>query len=145
MPVPPRIYEIPPAPGTTDLIGPTYNPATGKLKSWLNVDGQGNVSSPVFAPAGGSSILTARVTITAAQLRSAVPVQIVAAPGVGNYHILLNVFYNFKFIAPVHTVAAGQIIQVISGAADSGSWNATDAGGFIDFNSDRVLNGVFIA
>src|SRR6266849_878643 len=42
-------YEVSCGAGSANMEGPTYNPSTNKLRSWLCVDAFGNVTSPVFA------------------------------------------------------------------------------------------------
>lgn len=53
-----RNFELSCPAGSSDMLGPTFNPSTGKFRSWLCVDAFGQVSSPVFGTVGGSVTTT---------------------------------------------------------------------------------------
>jgi hypothetical protein len=42
-------YDLPCQSGSTPLLAPTQNPATGNYRAWVCVDPAGTVTSPVFA------------------------------------------------------------------------------------------------
>ena len=90
---------------------------------------------PVSSPGGGSaSINFARATLTSAQILAGTIINVVSAPGVGNYVVPLFAIFNYKFKTTPYTVTSETIDIFCNGH----SWAQADTTNFIDQIEDEI-------